>query len=82
MSMLMFDWTCEDLTELHLHELDGPTPEVQLMAQRLCNHNEDHVVEAENMAAAARLATAADTAEVVTDDDHEFCHMITGFLHY
>jgi hypothetical protein len=47
---------CEDLTKLHLHELNEPAPDTQLLAWRIRDRNEDCVVEAKKMAEAVRLA--------------------------
>jgi hypothetical protein len=44
----------EDLTELCLQELGEEKAIGQMLARRICNQNEDHVLEAEQMATATR----------------------------
>jgi hypothetical protein len=55
----------EDLTELRLQELVEDSVEGHLFTRRLCDHNEDHVVEAAQMAVAA---AGIDDQHQVPDD--------------
>jgi hypothetical protein len=60
LSDVRLDPNHEDLTELCLLELNKDSPQGQMFARRLRDQNEDRMIEAEQMAFAAR---AVDTAE-------------------
>ena len=57
----------EDLTELRLLELNEDSPRGQMFARRLRDRNEDRVIEAEQMASAARAVETAKVSDAKDD---------------